>query len=74
MELERDATAPMRTAHIVVRGDLKPHLQGFPSSKVESVHGDTHITVRVADPAQLYDILDRLRSLDMILLGLHVDL
>ena len=74
MELERDDAAPMRTAHIVLRGDIGTHLQGFSSSEVKSVRGDTHITVRVAGPAQLYDILDRLQQLDTTLLSLRVDL
>jgi hypothetical protein len=70
MELERHDAAARRTAHIVLRGDIPTDLQDLPASEIELVEGDTHIAARVANPLQLYDILDRLREIKATLLSL----
>jgi len=45
----------------------------LPSRVIESVDGDAHITVQLADPAQLYDILDLLRDSNTALSSLRVE-
>ena len=70
MELERHGIGRGATAHIVVRGGLGSDVGDLPSGVIESVDGDTRVTVQPADPAQLYDILDQLRDSKPTLLSL----
>jgi hypothetical protein len=69
-----DRTDRRRVAHIVVRTDLEPQLQEvLPECAITTVRGEIHITGRLQDQAQLYAILDHLRSLGATLVSLAVD-
>jgi hypothetical protein len=76
MDREQRKTAEVnrqRTAHIAVRGEFGPRLAAtLPECEITSAAGETHITVRVRDDAELFGVLERLRDLGAELVSLSM--
>jgi hypothetical protein len=63
-----------RLAQIVVRGEFGPLLQAaMPECEITPVRGETHLTVRVRDQAELFGLLNRLRDLGAEIISFSTD-
>jgi hypothetical protein len=63
-----------RLARVVVRGEFGPLLgAALPECEVASLSGETHLTMRVRDEAELFGVLGRLRDLGAELVSVSID-
>ena len=68
------APARRRIARIVVRGEFGPLLgAALPECEIAVLSGETHVTARVRDEAELYGVLGRLRDLGAALVSASLD-
>jgi len=69
-------TSPLhrRIGRIVVRGEFGPLLgAALPDCDIAVLLGETHITARVRDEAELFGVLERLRDLGAALVSVAID-
>jgi hypothetical protein len=72
--LRSHATVPHRTARIVVRGEFGPILAAaLPGCECATLSGETHLKTQVRDDAELFGVVDQLRSLGASVISLYVD-
>jgi hypothetical protein len=65
---------PHRTARIVVRGEFGPILAAaLPGCECATLSGETHLKTQVRDDAELFGVVDQLRSLGASVISLYVD-
>jgi hypothetical protein len=63
-----------RVGRIVVRGEFGPSLgAALPDCQIAVLSGETHVTMRVRDEAELYGLLERLRNLGAMLVSVSID-
>ena len=63
-----------RLGRIVVRGEFGALLAAaLPECEIASLSGETHLTMRVRDEAELFGLLDRLRDLGAVLVSVSID-
>ena len=63
-----------RTGRIVVRGEFGPVLASvLRDCEVAGLSGETHVTMRVRDEAELLGVLARLRDLGAGLVSVSID-
>jgi len=63
-----------RVGRIVVRGEFGPLLSAaLPECEIAVLSGETHVTARVRDEAELYGVLGRLRDLGARLVSVSLD-
>jgi hypothetical protein len=63
-----------RVGRIVVRGEFGPLLAAaLPECEIAALSGETHVTARVRDEAELFGIVGRLRDLGAAILSLSID-
>jgi hypothetical protein len=63
-----------RLGRIVVRGEFGPLLgAALPECDIAVLSGETHITARVRDEAELFGVLERLRDLGAALVSVAID-
>jgi len=63
-----------RVGRIVVRGEFGPLLRAaLPECEIARLSGETHLTMRVRDEAELFGVLARLRDLGAGLVSVSVD-
>ena len=63
-----------RVGRIVVQGEFGPLLgAALPECEIAVLSGETHITARVRDEAELFGILGRLRDLGAALVSVSLD-
>jgi hypothetical protein len=66
--------AHRRIGRIVVRGEFGPLLDAaFPECEIAVLAGETHLTARVRDEAELFGILGRLRDHGAALVSVAID-
>ena len=58
----------------MVRGEFGPLLSAaLPECEVASLSGETHVTARVRDEAELFGLVERLRDLGAAFVSLSID-
>lgn len=63
-----------RLGRIVVRGEFGARLAAaLPECEIASLCGETHLTARVRDEAELFGLLGRLRDLGAVLVSVSID-
>lgn len=63
-----------RTARIVVRGEFGTILAAaLPDCECATLSGETHVKTQVRDDAELFGVVERLRSLGASVISLSVD-
>jgi hypothetical protein len=63
-----------RVGRIVVRGEFGPLLAAtLPECEIAVLSGETHVTARVRDEAELFGMLGRLRDLGAELVSFSID-
>jgi hypothetical protein len=63
-----------RIGRIVVRGEFGPLLAAaFPECEIAVLSGETHMTARVRDEAELFGMLGRLRDLGATFVSISID-
>jgi hypothetical protein len=63
-----------RLGRIVVRGEFGPLLAAaFPECEIAALSGETHVTARVRDDAELFGLLGRLRDFGAALVSVSID-
>jgi hypothetical protein len=63
-----------RVGRIVVRGEFGPLLAAaVPECEIAVLSGETHLTARVRDEAELYGVLGRLRDLGAELVSVSLE-
>ena len=63
-----------RVGRIVVRGEFGPLLDAaLPECDIAVLSGETHLTSRVRDEAELFGLLERLRDLGAALVSVSID-
>jgi hypothetical protein len=68
------ALSPARLGRIVVRGEFGPLLEAaLPGCEIARLSGETHLTARVRDEAELFGLLARLRDFGAELVSVSVD-
>lgn len=66
--------ARWRVGRIVVRGEFGPLLAAaLPDCEITVGSGQTYITTRVRDEAELFGVVDRLRDFGAALVSLSID-
>ena len=66
--------ARVRIGRIVVQGEFGPLLgAALPECEIAVLSGETHVTARVRDEAELYGLLQRLRDLGAELVSVSYD-
>jgi len=79
MDMDRDrsnatAAGHRRVGRIVVRGEFGPLLgAALPECEIAVLSGETHLTARVRDEAELFGLLERLRDLGAALVSVSID-
>jgi hypothetical protein len=73
--MDRAARLPAgRLGRIVVRGEFGPLLDAaLPECEIARLSGETHVTTRVRDEAELFGLLGRLRDFGAELVSVSVD-
>jgi hypothetical protein len=70
--MDRAQTLPV--GRIVVRGEFGPLLEAaLPGCEIARLSGETHVTTRVRDDAELFGLLSRLRDFGAELVSVSVD-
>jgi hypothetical protein len=63
-----------RIGRIVVRGEFGPLLgAALPECEIAALSGETHVTARVRDEAELFGIVGRLRDLGAAIASVSID-
>ena len=63
-----------RVGRIVVRGEFGPLLgAALPECDIAVLSGETHVTARVRDEAELFGLLARLRDLGAVIASVSID-
>jgi hypothetical protein len=63
-----------RIGRVVVRGEFGPMLAAaLPECEIASLSGETHVTMRMRDEAELFGVVGRLRDLGARLVSVSVD-
>jgi hypothetical protein len=63
-----------RLGRIVVRGEFGTMLAAaLPECEIAALSGETHVTARVRDEAELFGLLGRLRDFGAVLVSVSVD-
>lgn len=63
-----------RVGRIVVRGEFGPLLgAALPECEIAVLSGETHLTARVRDEAELFGLLERLRDRGAALVSVSID-
>jgi hypothetical protein len=77
MDRDRSADAAVRhgrIGRIVVRGESGPLLAAaLPECEIAVLSGETHVTARVRDEAELFGVVGRLRDLGAALVSMSID-
>jgi hypothetical protein len=79
MEMDRDRSRATASGHgrvgrIVVRGEFGPLLgASLPECEIAVLSGETRLTARVRDEAELFGLLERLRDLGAALVSVSID-
>jgi len=69
-----DAESRVRIGRIVVRGEFGPLLAAaLPECEIAALSGETHVTARVRDEAELFGVVGRLRDLGASIVSLSID-
>jgi len=72
--LPADGAARGRVGRVVVRGEFGPLLRAaLPECEIAVLSGETHVTARVRDEAELFGLLGRLRDLGAALVSVSID-
>ena len=72
--LPADGAACGRVGRVVVRGEFGPLLRAaLPECEIAVLSGETHVTARVRDEAELFGLLGRLRDLGAALVSVSID-
>jgi hypothetical protein len=63
-----------RLGRIVVRGEFGPLLAAaLPECEIAALSGETHVTARLRDEAELFGLLGRLRDFGAVLVSVSID-
>jgi hypothetical protein len=63
-----------RLGRIVVRGEFGPVLDAaLPECEIAALSGETHVTARLRDEAELFGLLGRLRDFGAVLVSVSID-
>jgi hypothetical protein len=63
-----------RLGRIVVRGEFGPVLAAaLPECEIAALSGETHVTARLRDEAELFGLLGRLRDFGAVLVSVSID-
>jgi hypothetical protein len=61
-------------ARLVVRGEFGPLLgEALPECEIAALSGETHVTARVRDEAEMFGLIERLRNLGASLVSASLD-
>jgi hypothetical protein len=72
--MDGHSSTARRTGRIVVRGEFGPILHAaFPECEIAMLGGETHLTARVRDEAELFGLLERLRDLGAAMASVSID-
>jgi hypothetical protein len=68
------AATRRRVGRIVVRGEFGPLLgAALPECEIAALSGETHVTARVRDEAELFGIVGRLQDLGAAIASVAID-
>jgi hypothetical protein len=72
--MNADGSSERRIGRIVVQGEFGPVLRAaFPECEIAARGGQTHLTARVRDEAELFGLLERLRDLGAAMASVSID-